>query len=398
MQAPRFLHNWLASALPSIHAKRLQALLDTVGALLMDRRLGLTALGRALPGPVAPRHAIKRVDRLLGNRHLHEERPLFYWLVAHLLIDHMTRPLILVDWSPIDNQGQQFLLRAAIPFAGRSLPIFEKVHHKNGCAYCEAYPLEAIACLVPEEATPVLVADAGFRNPWFRAVEKRGWYYVGRVRSPTHYQAPDKAWQAVESLFQQATSIPYAFGEAQIARSNPLTTQIVLYHQPPKGRKDRNKRGQVSQDGASRTIARRQEEPWVLVTNLPSRSTQAKKVVAIYRQRMQIEEGFSDVKSPLFGLGFGMHQSRQGRRIEILLLIAMLANMAMMVAGLGVRNNGQQKRYQSNSIDHRNVLFVWRLGLEWLRRQSSGAVLWPYWTSLQASHREEACHQALCDA
>ena len=76
---------------------------------------------------------------------------------------------------------------------------------------------------------------------------------------------------------------------------------------------------------------------------------QAKKLVAIYRQRMQIEEGFRDIKSPLFGLGFGMHQSRQGRRIEILLLIAMLANVAMMVAGLGVRASGQQRHYQSNS-------------------------------------------------
>lgn len=170
------------------------------------------------------------------------------------------------------------------------------------------------------------------------------------------------------------SSVPSALGEVQITRSNPLTTQMVLYHQSPKGRKGRNKRGQVSQGSASRAIARRQEEPWVLVTNLLKRSTQAKKVVAIYRQRMQIEEGFRDVKSPLFGLGFGMHQSRQGRRIEILLLIAMLANMAMMVAGLGVKTRGQQKHYQSNSIDHRNVLSVWRLGLEWLRRQPPGAV------------------------
>jgi len=93
-----------------------------------------------------------------------------------------------------------------------------------------------------------------------------------------------------------------------------------------------------------------------------------------------------------------MHQSRQGRRIEILLLIAMLANMAMMVAGLGVKTRGQQKHYQSNSIDHRNVLSVWRLGLEWLRRQPSGAVAWPCWTSLKTSLREEAHDQALCDA
>lgn len=67
MQAPRFLHTLLTSSLPLVHAKRLQALLDTVGALLGERRLGLTALGRALPGPVATKHTIKRVDRFAGQ-------------------------------------------------------------------------------------------------------------------------------------------------------------------------------------------------------------------------------------------------------------------------------------------------------------------------------------------
>ncbi|WP_346797998.1 hypothetical protein R5M92_03865 [Halomonas sp. Bachu 37] len=145
-----------------------------MGALLGERRLGLTALGRALPGPADTKHAIKRVDRLLGNSHLPQERPLFYWLVATRLIGHTTRPLILVDWSPIDDRDRQFLLRAAVPFAGRSLPIFEKVHHKEGCPRCEAYLLAALAEILPDGATPILVTDAGFRNPWSRAVEARG--------------------------------------------------------------------------------------------------------------------------------------------------------------------------------------------------------------------------------
>jgi len=397
MQAPRFLHTLLTSSLPLVHAKRLQALLDTVGALLGERRLGLTALGRALPGPVATKHTIKRVDRLLGNPHLHQERPLFYWLVASLLIGHMTRPLILVDWSPIDDRGKRFLLRAAVPFAGRSLPIFEKVHHKDGCQHCEAYLLAALAEILPDNATPILVTDAGFRNPWFEAVEARGWYYVGRVRSPVRCQLPGQAWQPVSDLFPQATSVPRALGSVQIAESNPLTTRMVLYHRPPQGRKHRNKRGQVSQDSRSRAIAQRQKEPWVLVSNLPARSTLADKLVAIYRQRMQIEEGFRDVKSPQFGLGFGMHQSRQGRRIEILLLIAMLANVVVMVAGLQVRDSGQQRRYQSNTIRHRNVLSVWRLGLEWLRRHCVGAVPWPSWKTVLTSLQGEVKEQALCD-
>jgi hypothetical protein len=74
------------------------------------------------------------------------------------------------------------------------------------------------------------------------------------------------------------------------------------------------------------------------------------KVVAIYSQRMQIEEGFRDVKSPLFGLGFGMHQTRSARLIEILLMITMLASLVMLACGLKVRHDGQIKQFQSNSI------------------------------------------------
>lgn len=121
-------------------------------------------------------------------------------------------PADLVDWSPIDDRGRHFLLRAAVPFAGRSLPIFEKVHHKEGCPHCEAYLLDALAKILPDNATPILVTDAGFRNPWFRAVEARGWYVVGRVRQPTRYQASGEAWQPVKTLFQQATSEPRTLG------------------------------------------------------------------------------------------------------------------------------------------------------------------------------------------
>lgn len=80
--------------------------------------------------------------------------------MATLLIGHMTRPMILVEWSPIDDRGQRFLVRAAVPFAGRSLPILEKVHHNDGYQHCEAYLLAALAEILPDNATPILVTDA----------------------------------------------------------------------------------------------------------------------------------------------------------------------------------------------------------------------------------------------
>lgn len=105
MQAIRFLHSALTQALPSVHSRRLKTLMCCVSALLRGRRLTLTGLGRFMPGKAYPKHAIKRVDRLLGNRHLQTERSLFYWVMLRALLGSLKHPLILVDWPPIDAAG-----------------------------------------------------------------------------------------------------------------------------------------------------------------------------------------------------------------------------------------------------------------------------------------------------
>jgi hypothetical protein len=66
-----------------VHAARFRALLTAVGALLGGQRLVLTKLGRAIGGPVAHKHNIKRIDRLLGNPYLQQEQLLFYGAMAH---------------------------------------------------------------------------------------------------------------------------------------------------------------------------------------------------------------------------------------------------------------------------------------------------------------------------
>jgi hypothetical protein len=71
--------------------------------------------------------------------------------------------------------------------------------------------------------------------------------------------------------------------------------------------------------------ARGAKDPWLIATYLP-RKYLGKKIVAIHRLRMQIEEKFMDIKSSLFGLGFEHHKSRCVHCITILILIAALAS------------------------------------------------------------------------
>ncbi len=117
----------------------------------------------------------------------------------------------------------------------------------------------------------------------------------------------------------------------------------------------------------SRQSANREREPWLLASNLPEDQWNPSKIVAIYKQRMQIEEGFRDVKSEHFGIGITHHRSRCPRRIEVLLLVSALANYIICLTGLQAREAGHEHRFQSNSLKRRSVLSLWRLGLEYWR-------------------------------
>ncbi|MGF1798642.1 IS4 family transposase, partial [Photobacterium swingsii] len=74
MRDIQILHESLENQCPNIHKKRLKSLMDSVQSLLSNDALTLTLLGRSLPSKAKTKHCIKRVDRLLGNNHLHHDR------------------------------------------------------------------------------------------------------------------------------------------------------------------------------------------------------------------------------------------------------------------------------------------------------------------------------------
>ena len=75
--------------------------------------------------------------------------------------------------------------------------------------------------------------------------------------------------------------------------------------------------------------AKAQKEPWLLAVSPQLAALNAKAVVAIYSGRMQIEQTLRDVKNSRWGLGLFESQTRQPKRLAILLLIAALACYAL---------------------------------------------------------------------
>jgi hypothetical protein len=128
MHGYQLLHKFLQKALPEIHLKRLNAVVNATQALILGKELTLTQLGRNLSSTTKERHNIRKMDRLLGNKLLHQEIPDFYQAISNMIINKMSRPIILVDWSATDKRKDWHILRASISIKGRAQVLYQEIH------------------------------------------------------------------------------------------------------------------------------------------------------------------------------------------------------------------------------------------------------------------------------
>jgi hypothetical protein len=163
------------------------------------------------------------------------------------------------------------------------------------------------------------------------------------------YANQQEDWEHTSELYKKATGQPIGFA-SHICRSRPLACTLVLFLGKKKGRHSLTRHNIPRQSKSSKVHVRGATDPWLIATSLPRTKYLGKKIVAIYRLRMQIEEEFRDIKSRLFGLGFEHHKSRCVQRITILILIATLASILANIIGLAMFMAGLHLRYQANTV------------------------------------------------
>jgi hypothetical protein len=167
-------------------------------------------------------------------------------------------------------------------------------------------------------------------------------------------------------LYEQATSRPKGLGRFMMRRKNSFGTNLVVYKKRRKGRKHLTANGiRARKSSQSKSSASREQEPWLLATSLPTTSlSKTRKVVNIYRTRMQIEESFRDLKT---GLKFKACQSRTLRNLATLLLIGMLAQYVLFILGVLAKLDNRHRHYQANSKKTASVLSYQFIGLRLYR-------------------------------
>jgi hypothetical protein len=283
--------------------------------------------------------------------------------------------LIVVDGSPVTADQKWQMLRASVAMEGRSVTLYEEVHprHRLGNRWVQQHFLGNLARLIPAGREPILLTDAGFRSPWFDAVDRRQWSWIGRIRNRDRVSVAGAAWQPAKDWYAWATKEARELPPVLHVRTRPTPRRMILARKPPKGRIQRTRFGKRCQSKRSRQIAQRQKEPWLLACSPSLAHLSPTAIVALYTQRMTIEPSFRDTQNPRLGQGLSDSRSQSAQRFERLLLIGHLASWLLRLIGESAQQEQLSFFFQSTCRTSRKEISVITLarrtiqsGLPWL--------------------------------
>jgi Transposase DDE domain len=382
MHTRTVLQKLLHYSFPTVHRKRLTAVQIAVDSINDGAAVSITTMGRHLASGVRIKHRIKRMDRLVGNSRLYAQRKLFYRAMSQWLLKAIPQPVILIDWSDFSKDRKQQLLRAAIPVGGRSITLYEELHPIERLSNREVQHrfLIRLRAILPERCTPIIIANSGFRVPFYRHVESLGWHWLGRIRGRDFiaWQTDHAGWFPAKTLYQQANGHPTRLGEALWVRSGPLAACLYLVRQPKRGRHAISSAGIRQHSKHSKKNAKRENEPWLLVASPTLKNFCARRVVNLYKTRMQIEENFRDTKSASYGLGIARENRTTLTRASNLFLIAALASMVLWANGTFALQQKLEHLVIGHSSSKRpchSAIYIARLLMKYVRMKLPASCL-----------------------
>lgn len=393
MQTQAIVSRLLRCCMPLMHAARWQVLCDVAVSAVSGRALTLTALALGTARTTSVRHRVKCVDRLLANPHLDNERIDAYRALAHEWLSGLPQLLIVVDWSSLTADLKWHWLRASVVVEGRSITLYEEVHARKDLAARAVHQqfIKRLAALLPAtDSPPIILTDAGFRTPWFRMVAAQGWTWVGRTRNRDFVRRPGGRWTAAKGLYAQATGKAKDLGQYEAVRNQPLVCRFALIKNKPTGRKHKYPTGKVKSNSSMRKIAQRYREPWLLSYSPELAYLGASAIVKLYAQRMTIEQQFRDTKNLALGMGLSQSKSRNQRRLQALLLIAHIAQLAKRLIGEAAKAQQLELQLVSNNTKNRVTISVMTLATRVIERPELLHAISDTWSHLQTLRRQAA--------
>ena len=316
-----------------------------VWALMHRPVLGIAALGQslAMAHTTTAKHAIKRVDRFVGNVGIDLEvacGDLIATVVGSARYVYLT-----LDWTdPKTKDGRFQTLSINVRAHGRAMPIawmtVAKVNLKDQMRDCEEALCARVARLLPATCHPILLADRGFATGrFFRFLDTLGWDWIIRTKGSVwvHWE---HRWMPLSLLGQhRPVQLDGVVQYGKKAAGGAYTGRLIVY--------------------ADRVHA----DPWFLLVSAGLADRPWGTIVAAYGQRFTCEESYKDQKNDP-GAGFHLDCVKLGTadRWDRLWLVFAWAYYWLNVAGWDVEVRDTARHWRANTVKTRTHA-LWRLGL-----------------------------------
>jgi Transposase DDE domain len=169
-----------------------------------------------------------------------------------------------------------------------------------------------------------------------------------------------------------------------------LTCRFALIKTKPGGRKLKYPSGKEKRHTQAKKSADCNREPWLLSYSPNLAYLGAAAIVNIYSQRMRIEQQFRDTKNAAHGMGLARSKSRGKRRLEVLLLIAHIAEMAKRLIGEAAQALQLELQLMRNNIKCRKTISVMTLATRVIERPDLLKKIADAWSYIHVLRRQAA--------
>lgn len=335
------VRSWVDHLLVNVvDAAKRKTISFVVCGVVESRSVSQADIGRDMPGDTAEKHKIKRVDRFIGNAAV-DARDISKALLRTYDFQRGQRVFLTLDWTTVGKY--EVLTTSVVTTAGRALPFQWTVidKKKTRMAVAERWHVEELKSMLPEGVFFVCLFDAGFDGVDFlKHLQGKELQFV--VRSSTHVCIkPDGEDWIKMSDFEFERGKVYDWGTSDFTKEHGHRVRVVGIYDH--GQKD----------------------PWLLVTSLQDG---ARDVITFYGRRFETEETYKDFKDVRHGLQLKGQRIKCPKRLARLIAVQTIAYWLMVMAGLYGESLGLHQKMQANTIKHRRVLALWRVGRKLLRK------------------------------
>jgi hypothetical protein len=330
----------------SEHKKRKQSLANAAlgvissGSLIVHR----IGLGLAASQDLLGKHAVKQVDRLLGN-----DKLVVWDCFAHTVpyvIGARKEIIVAMDWTDFDRDKQATITISLVTSHGRATPLIWKTVNKKRLKDkrndYEDEVLHRLKEVLPKGVRVTVLADRGFGDTKLYDFlhTDLGFDFVIRFRGNISVRDSEGEVRLAQDWVGKG-------GRAKLLRHATVTSQA--YEVPT----------------VVCVKAKKMKQAWCIASSKGNAS--ARELTVWYSKRWGIEPQFRDTKDIHFGMGLSETSISDPERRDRLLLISALAVIMLTLLGAAGEKLGMDKYVKVNTVKRR-TLSLFRQGCHYYNK------------------------------